>query len=143
MSILTYWWGLELLLPPPTLKYLSEAQSITSTAINFLSALALVNNGVREVLPFVRYIAQFMDFEFDAIKRQDKGRGVVCAATWIMPAAMVPRPWDFPDRPQPDEQHPIQPTEIPLPPTSHPSLKDNPPVSADAIPSQTIIPYVE
>jgi hypothetical protein len=23
-----------------------------------------------------------MDFEFDAIKRQDKGRGVVCAATW-------------------------------------------------------------
>lgn len=59
-----------------------ETQSIASTAINFLSAFALVQNGVREILPFVRYIAQFMDFEFDAIKQQDQGRGVVCAATW-------------------------------------------------------------
>jgi hypothetical protein len=59
-----------------------DAQSIASTAINFLTALSLVNNGVREILPFVRYIAQFMDFEFDTIKKQDEGRGVVCAATW-------------------------------------------------------------
>jgi len=80
--------------------------------MNFLSALALVNNGVREILPFIRYFAQFIDFEFAAIKSQDRGYGVVCAATWfvssfifsslsyrpdrIMPAAMVPRPWDFP-----------------------------------------------
>jgi hypothetical protein len=64
-----------------------------------------VNNGVREILPFIRYIAQFIDFEFNAIKGQDKGDGVVCAATWylffsfkgssvsstsrIMPAALV------------------------------------------------------
>jgi len=96
ISILTYWWGLELLLPPPTLKYLDSAQSISGAVINFLTALSLINNGVREIIPFVRYIAQFMDFEFNSIKKQDCGRGVVCAATWIMPAAMVPRPWDFP-----------------------------------------------
>jgi hypothetical protein len=42
-----------------------------------------VNDGVREVLPFIRYIAQFMDFEFNNIKAQDEGRGVVCAATWL------------------------------------------------------------
>lgn len=59
-----------------------DVQSIASTTINFLSALALVHDGVREILPFVRYIAQFVDFEFDTIKAQDKGRGVVCAATW-------------------------------------------------------------
>lgn len=59
-----------------------EAQSIANTAINFLSAIALVQNGVREILPFIRYMAQFIDFEFDAIKQQDRGRGVVCAATW-------------------------------------------------------------
>ncbi|KAJ6625652.1 hypothetical protein B0H10DRAFT_626859 [Mycena sp. CBHHK59/15] len=96
MSVITYWWGLEVVLPPPTLEYLSNAQSISGTAVNFLTALSLINNGVREILPFVRYIAQFMDFEFNAIKRQDHGQGVVCAATWIMPAALVPRPWDFP-----------------------------------------------
>lgn len=52
--------------------------------MNFLSALALINQGVREILPFVRYIAQFVEFEFDSIKKQDKGKGVVCAATWYV-----------------------------------------------------------
>jgi len=100
MSVLTYWWGLELLLPPPSLVYLGDAQSISGAVMNFLSAVSLINNGVREILPFVRYISQFIDFEFSTIKKQDKGQGVVCAATWIMPAAMVPRPWDFPTPPQ-------------------------------------------
>ncbi|KAH9485410.1 hypothetical protein JR316_0002318 [Psilocybe cubensis] len=99
ISVLTYWWGLEIILPPPSLQFLDNAQSISGAVINFLTALSLINNGVREILPFVRYIAQFIDFEFDAIRKKDEGRGVVCAATWIMPAAMVPRPWDFPDPP--------------------------------------------
>jgi hypothetical protein len=82
--------------------------------INLLTALSTMNGGVREILPFVRYISQFIDFEFNAIQSQNRGQGVVCAATWyvslltrkclvdvvasiirIMPAAMVPRPWDF------------------------------------------------
>jgi hypothetical protein len=50
--------------------------------VNCLSALALINNGVREILPFVRYIGQFIDFEFNAIRSQDQGQGVVCASTW-------------------------------------------------------------
>ncbi|KAH6913835.1 hypothetical protein BKA70DRAFT_1259604 [Coprinopsis sp. MPI-PUGE-AT-0042] len=99
ISVLTYWWGMELLLPPPTLHYLETVQSITGSIVNFLSAMALVNNGVREILPLVRYIAQFVDLEYKSIKAQDKGKGVVCAATWLMPAALVPRSWDFPDPP--------------------------------------------
>jgi len=99
MSVLTYWWGLELLLPPPSLVYLGTTESITNAVMNFLSAVALIDAGVREILPFIRYIAQYVDFEFDMIKKQDKGKGVVCAATWIMPAALVPRPWDFSTRP--------------------------------------------
>ncbi|KAJ7072332.1 hypothetical protein C8F01DRAFT_1044885 [Mycena amicta] len=106
MSVLTYWWGLEIVLPPPTLAYLSvsvlwslnsishsdpsqNTKSIAGTLVNFLTALSLVNNGVREILPFVRYISQFIDFEFNMIKAQDQGQGVVCASTWIMPAALV------------------------------------------------------
>jgi hypothetical protein len=99
MSVITYWWGLEVAMPPPTLKYLASATSISHAIVNFLTALSIMNNGVREILPFVRYISQFIDFEWSAIKAQDKGKGVVCAATWLMPAAMVPRPWDFPERP--------------------------------------------
>ncbi|KAI0032245.1 hypothetical protein K488DRAFT_14467, partial [Vararia minispora EC-137] len=96
MSVLTYWWGLEVVLPEATMSYLDQAQSISHTMMNFLSALAVIYGGVREILPFVRYISQFVEWEFSAIKAQDLGKGVVCAATWIMPAAMVPRPWDFP-----------------------------------------------
>ncbi|VDB95952.1 unnamed protein product [Peniophora sp. CBMAI 1063] len=101
MSVLTYWWGLEVVMPEPTMSYLGQAQSISHTVMNFLTALAAINNGVRELLPFVRYISQFMEWEFSAIKAQDKGKGVVCAATWVMPAAMVPRPWDFQSPPPP------------------------------------------
>jgi hypothetical protein len=64
--------------------FVQNTQSIAGTLVNFLTALSLVNNGVREILPFVRYIAQFIDFEFNAIKRQDKGKGVVCASTWCV-----------------------------------------------------------
>ncbi|KAI9508208.1 hypothetical protein F5148DRAFT_937532 [Russula earlei] len=105
ISILTYWWGLELLLPPPTLEYLSRVQSISGTIMNFLTALSVVYEGVREILPFVRYFSQFLEFEFTAIKAQDRGKGVICSATWLMPAAMVPRPWDFPDPPKTSAFH--------------------------------------
>jgi hypothetical protein len=50
--------------------------------INILTALSTMNGGVREILPFVRYISQFIDFEFNAIQGQNQGQGVVCAATW-------------------------------------------------------------
>ena len=93
MSVITYWWGLEITMPPPTIKYLANAKSISHAVVNFLTALSVMYNGVREILPFIRYISQFIDFEWSAIKAQDKGKGVVCAATWLMPAAMVPRPW--------------------------------------------------
>ena len=57
--------------------------------MNFLTALALIDNGVREILPFIRYISQYVEFEFDAIKGQDKGEGVVCAATWYVNSLSV------------------------------------------------------
>ncbi|KAK7472541.1 hypothetical protein VKT23_000656 [Stygiomarasmius scandens] len=128
MSVLTYWWGLEVCMPPPTLSYLNSAHSVSGTAVNFLSALALVNNGVREILPFIRYISQFIDFEFKNIQAQDQGNGVVCAATWIMPAAMVPRPWDF-----------TPPVEVLVPPAQPPENFFNAPAT-DAKPSDGKVP---
>lgn len=95
ISVLTYWWGFEVCLPPPSITYLAGVPSIAHSVINVLTALSVVNEGVREVLPFVRYISTFIDTEYNMIKRQDQGKGVVCAATWLLPAALVPRPWDF------------------------------------------------
>jgi hypothetical protein len=50
--------------------------------MNVLTALSVMNAGVREILPFVRYFSQYIDLEFNAIKAQDRGKGVICAATW-------------------------------------------------------------
>jgi hypothetical protein len=117
-------------------------QSVSTTVVNFLSALSLINNGVREILPFIRYIAQFIDYEFNAIRGQNRGKGVVCAATWyvsfceraflrfsrqrrVMPAALVPRPWDFPDPPSP----PTAPTEGD--PSDNPEQGPSPPMGSD------------
>lgn len=50
--------------------------------MNFLTGLSLVTNGIREIMPFIRYISQYIDSEYNMIKGQDEGQGVVCAATW-------------------------------------------------------------
>ncbi|KAI0630164.1 hypothetical protein C8Q77DRAFT_1039831, partial [Trametes polyzona] len=101
MSVITYWWGLEVVMPEPSVKYLSNVPSIAHTVINFLTALSVANGGVREILPFVRYISQYIDSEWRMIQQADQGQGVICAATWLMPAALVPRAWDFPQPPVP------------------------------------------
>ncbi|KAH9839392.1 uncharacterized protein C8Q71DRAFT_846960 [Rhodofomes roseus] len=99
MSVITYWWGFEVAMPPPSLHYLDNVPSVAHAVVNFLTALSVAEGGVREIMPFVRYISQFIDTEFNMIKRENEGKGVVCAATWIMPVALVPRPWDFPQPP--------------------------------------------
>ncbi|OJT09317.1 hypothetical protein TRAPUB_14225 [Trametes pubescens] len=107
-------------MPEPSMKYLSNVPSIAHTAINFLTALAVANGGVSEILPFVRYISQYLDAEWRMIQQADQGQGVVCAATWIMPAALVPRAWDFPQPPVPSVQPtaPADGDETAVPPVS-------------------------
>ncbi|KAG6337084.1 hypothetical protein ID866_1995 [Astraeus odoratus] len=103
ISILTYWWGFEVCLPPPTLAHIQSAAAPCSALLNLLTALSVLNEGVREVLPFIRYLAQFVEMEWHSIRAADEGKGVVCCATWILPAALVPRAWDFPDPPRSSE----------------------------------------
>ena len=50
--------------------------------MNFLTGVAVVNGGVRELLHFIRYISQYIDSEYSMIQSEDQGLGVVCAATW-------------------------------------------------------------
>jgi hypothetical protein len=64
--------------------------------MNFLTALGVMYEGVREILPFVRYLSQFVDFEIKTIKAQDHGKGVVCAATWYATQTFLPYTTNFP-----------------------------------------------
>ena len=73
---------------PPSEFYLvsfqweQRVQSISGTIMNVLTALGVMYEGVREILPFVRYFSQYIDFEFNTIKAKDHGKGVICSATW-------------------------------------------------------------
>ena len=106
--------------------------SVAHTVVNFLTALSAGNQGVREIMPFVRYISQYIDAEFSSIRSEDRGQGVVCAATWLMPAALVPRAWDFPPPPPPPpaastpEDGASPPPPSPPPPPSLPPLPSAP-----------------
>ncbi|GAA6060230.1 hypothetical protein JCM10212_003470 [Sporobolomyces blumeae] len=96
VAVFVYWWGYELSLPPPILVRLKSVQSVQQYFFNLLQLL-VVTGGTPELAPFIRYISSYLDMEFSAISSQDKaGHGVVIAATWLVPVALVPRPWDFP-----------------------------------------------
>lgn len=95
MAAFIRWWGYEITLPPPSLKYLGTARSVSSAVFTILTTMA-ITGGIPELLPFIRYLSSFVDMEFTAIRSQDKGQGVILAATWLMPMALVPRPWDYP-----------------------------------------------
>ncbi|GAA5867140.1 hypothetical protein JCM3774_004407 [Rhodotorula dairenensis] len=94
VTVLVYWWGYELALPPRALATLERARSVQQTFFWFLQGFILAG-GAPELAPFVRYISSFLDLEWSAIKAQNKGNGVVLGATWLVPVALVPRPWDF------------------------------------------------
>ncbi|CAO1632038.1 unnamed protein product [Jaminaea pallidilutea] len=94
MSLFIHWWGYEMTLPPATMSYLSTARSVSGAFISFLSSM-VVAGGAPELLPFVNYLSMAVDVEFKAIQAADRGKGVVLAATWIMPLALVPRAWDL------------------------------------------------
>jgi hypothetical protein len=109
LAVLIHWWGFELTIPEPSMAYLGRAHNISSSLMSILQTVA-VTGGVPEILPFIRYFSTFVDMEFGAIKSQNHGHGVVVAATWLMPMALVPRPWDYPIVPAQSTRPPLQPS---------------------------------
>ncbi|GAA5868635.1 hypothetical protein JCM1840_005519 [Sporobolomyces johnsonii] len=108
VGVFLYWWGYELSLPPPALKTLASVQSVQQTFFTFLQGFVVA--GGEPTL-----------FQYPS---QNKGYGVVLAATWLLPVALVPRPWDFPRRSRSLSTAPAVPTApaapvtppLPLPP---------------------------
>ncbi|GAA5859448.1 hypothetical protein JCM8547_006828 [Rhodosporidiobolus lusitaniae] len=94
VSVLLWWWGYEITVPPPAIRVLQSVASVQQSFFTFLQAFVAAG-GAPELAPFVRYISSYADMEWKAIQAQNRGNGVVLAATWLLPIALVPRPWDF------------------------------------------------
>ncbi|KAA1072160.1 hypothetical protein PGT21_029061 [Puccinia graminis f. sp. tritici] len=88
------WWGFEIALPLESVDRLKTVKSIEAATVQLLLALTVAGGAV-ELVPFIRFISGYLDMEWAAISEQNKGKGVVVAATWALPMALVPRPWDF------------------------------------------------
>ncbi|KAI9613751.1 hypothetical protein KEM48_003644 [Puccinia striiformis f. sp. tritici PST-130] len=84
ISIWCYWWGYEIAIPLESVDRLTNVKSIETAAIQILVALTAAGG---------LFLGAYLDVEWAAITEQNKG--VVIAATWALPMALVPRPWDF------------------------------------------------
>ncbi|KAI6046160.1 hypothetical protein EDC04DRAFT_3016203 [Pisolithus marmoratus] len=89
ISVLTYWWGLEVCLPPPTLVH------IQSAACTRLCVTGPSDCDYRSSMKACeRYFPS---------STEGKGVSAVLNIPRIMPIALVPRAWDFVDPPQPEQ----------------------------------------
>ncbi|KAF9181967.1 hypothetical protein BGZ51_005044 [Haplosporangium sp. Z 767] len=94
ISAYTYWWGYEIYVPH---KCMSKLQRVTNTSqlfFGFLSGAVAGIPGLAALVPLSRIISAWVGFQWAVIQAQDLGKGVVLSATWVLPVALAPRPWD-------------------------------------------------
>lgn len=83
------YWGYELTIPHSQMAQLANVHSVSSTLLSFFQAF-VVYSGAPELAPFIRYLSSYIDLEFKGIELQDKGHGVVLAATCELPFPSQP-----------------------------------------------------
>ncbi|CAG8662755.1 9462_t:CDS:2 [Ambispora leptoticha] len=93
ISAYVFWWGYEIYVPQDCMGRLDQAQNVSNS---FLGLLQVVAGNVSAIHPYFGFIAAWVGLQFTVIKSQNVGHGVVLAATWVLPVALVPRPWDAP-----------------------------------------------
>ncbi|KAG9304603.1 hypothetical protein G9A89_020167 [Geosiphon pyriformis] len=91
ISAYTYWWGYEIYVPQECMGRLDQAQSVGTSFLGFLQVVA---GNVGSLHPYFGFISAWVGLQFTLIKSQNAGKGVVLAATWVLPVALIPRAWD-------------------------------------------------
>ncbi|KAG0049175.1 hypothetical protein BGZ83_006001 [Gryganskiella cystojenkinii] len=105
ISAYTYWWGYEIYVPHKCMNKLQRVTNTSQIFFGFLSGAVIGIPGLAALVPLSRIISAWVGFQWAVIKAEDLGKGVVLSATWVLPVALAPRPWDHPgteDDPVPD-----------------------------------------
>ncbi|CAB4419912.1 unnamed protein product [Rhizophagus irregularis] len=93
ISAYVYWWGYEIYVPQKCMGRLDQAQNVSNSFLGFIQIIA---GNASAISPYFGLISAWVGLQFTVIKSQNVGHGVVLAATWVLPVAIVPRPWDAP-----------------------------------------------
>ncbi|KAG8877646.1 hypothetical protein FRB98_006596 [Tulasnella sp. 332] len=108
MSFQVAWWGFRLWLPPPVMLVLSDKTleatkraAMVTTAIGWLIRnipLALLPAPLKPAILLLKavvpYLGGFIAWSWSEVKKFDKGHGVTLSATWLLPIALIPGPWE-------------------------------------------------
>ncbi|CAJ0838382.1 4192_t:CDS:10 [Entrophospora sp. SA101] len=89
ISCYVYWWGYEVYVPQKCMGRLDQAQNVSNS---FLGLLHIVVGNSSPISPYFGLISAWVGLQFTLIKSQNVGNGVVLAATWVLPIALMPRP---------------------------------------------------
>ncbi|GAA5917860.1 hypothetical protein JCM6882_001718 [Rhodosporidiobolus microsporus] len=105
VSVRCSWWGYELFIPEDIFRKLdsgiepvatalqSLAAGLTLLATNLPTALSALPGGLllKSLLPLLSVIVASLTWYWKTVKAKDRGDGVILAATWVLPVAVVPR----------------------------------------------------
>ncbi|KAG9123971.1 hypothetical protein FRC07_013314 [Ceratobasidium sp. 392] len=139
ISLQCSWWGYRIYLPPPVLAVLSDQKleaasraALVTSSLQWMidhvptallpPQVGLVMSLIRGIIPALGYIGGFIAWSWNAISGADKGDGVVLSATWLLPIALIPGPWDIP----PEPVQPIEPEPVATVKTKRPSISRTP-----------------
>ncbi|GAA6042526.1 hypothetical protein JCM8097_004647 [Rhodosporidiobolus ruineniae] len=105
LSVRCTWWGYELYLPEAIFsKLVSDVGPVASALASLAAGLTLLSTNLpsfllslpggpllASLLPLVSTVVASLSWYWKTIQSRDKGEGVVLAATWVLPMAVVPR----------------------------------------------------
>ncbi|KAF9559256.1 hypothetical protein EC968_006666 [Mortierella alpina] len=92
----SFWWGFEIYVPHQCMAKLSRATNTSQIFFGFLGGALSGVPGLAALVPLSKIISAYVGLQWALIQAQDLGKGVILAATWVLPVALAPRPWDFP-----------------------------------------------
>ncbi|KAG0244972.1 hypothetical protein B0O80DRAFT_501252 [Mortierella sp. GBAus27b] len=94
LGISTFWWGYEIHVPHKSMEFIECVSNTTSTFFTILNGAITAIPGLSILASVARMISAWVGHQWYAIKAQDRGKGVIISATWILPVILALRPWD-------------------------------------------------
>ncbi|GJJ68891.1 hypothetical protein EMPS_01237 [Entomortierella parvispora] len=93
----TFWWGYEIYIPHEAMNAIERVSNASVLFFNLLTGALVAVPGLACLVPISKIIASWVGYQWQAIKSQDVGKGVVVSATWVLPVALASRSWEITD----------------------------------------------